>query len=161
MAIIGLDQLHTTLVAHRTQSPGFAPGSRLLLVWAVFVEGHRAWPQRGSRLTQEGTTVSQLGLSGAVGQKVKGANVVQASGQAVQADAAQACPRVERLGAELAAALVDLEAAGDLAVVEGDEAMGGDGHTVSGASQVLEDVPGILQGLFGVAHPLLGAQSGP
>ena len=55
------------------------------------------------------------------------------------------------------AALVILVAEGHLAVLQGHEPVVRDGDAMRRASQVGEDVLGILEGLFGVDHPLLGA----
>ena len=51
-------------------------------------------------------------------------------------------------------------AEGDLAVLQGDEPVVGDGHAMRVTGQVFEDVPRVLHGLFGEDDPLLVAQGG-
>jgi len=51
-------------------------------------------------------------------------------------------------------------AEGDLAVLQGDEPVVGDGDAMRITGQVFEDVPWVLHGLFGEDHPLLVAQGG-
>jgi len=62
---------------------------------------------------------------------------------------------IEREGAQAVAALVILRAEGHLAVLQGDEAVVGDGHAMSITGQVLQDMLGVGHGLFRVDHPLL------
>jgi hypothetical protein len=56
----------------------------------------------------------------------------------------------ERQGTQAVATLGILVAEGHLAILQGDETVIGDGHTVGIAGQVLEDVLGLLEGLFRV-----------
>ena len=65
---------------------------------------------------------------------------------------------LERQGTQAAAVLVVLVAEGHLAALQGDEPMVRDGDAMRIARQVGEDVLGLLEGLFGVDHPLHGAQ---
>src|SRR5437016_1420210 len=46
----------------------------------------------------------------------------------------------------------------DLAVSEGDQAMVGDGHTVSVAAQIVQHIFGATKGTFQVDHPVLPVQ---
>jgi hypothetical protein len=46
----------------------------------------------------------------------------------------------------------------DLAIGEGDQAMVGDGHTVSVAAQILENILGATERWFRVDHPVLSEQ---
>jgi hypothetical protein len=67
---------------------------------------------------------------------------------------------LEREGTQAVATLVILVAKSHLAVLQRDEPGVGDGHTVSIAGQVLEDVLGPLEGLLRVDHPFFAAQVG-
>jgi hypothetical protein len=67
---------------------------------------------------------------------------------------------IECQGAQAVAMRVVLVAEGHLAVLQGHETMVSNGHTVGIAGQILQDVPGALEGLFGVDHPLFVAHSG-
>jgi len=46
----------------------------------------------------------------------------------------------------------------DLAIAEGDQAMVGDGHTMSVAAQILQHIFGTAKGTFQVDHPVLPVQ---
>ena len=47
---------------------------------------------------------------------------------------------------------------GDLAISEGDQAVVGDGHTMSVAAQVLQHIFGTTEGTFQVHHPILSME---
>ena len=46
----------------------------------------------------------------------------------------------------------------DLAIGEGDQAMVGDGHTMSVAAQIVQHIFGATEGTFQVDHPFLSKQ---
>ena len=78
----------------------------------------------------------------------------------VQHQSPQEFHGLECQGAQAVAALVILVAEGHLAILQGHEPVVGDGDAMRVAGQVLEDVLGVLEGLFGVDDPVLVAQGG-
>src|SRR5882672_1777571 len=111
-------------------------------------------------LPQEGAALRQLLLAYPVGQEAAVAQPVEAVGWDMQHQTPQEFHGIERQGAQAVTMRVVLVAEGHLAVLQGHETMVGNGHTVGIAGQVLQDVPGVLEGLFGVDHPLAVAQGG-
>jgi hypothetical protein len=77
-----------------------------------------------------------------------------------QPQAPQAFHGIERQGTQAVATLVILVAEGHLAVRQGNESVVGDGDPVGIAGEGLQDMLGVLQGLFGVDHPCFVAQGG-
>ena len=111
-------------------------------------------------MPEEGAALGELRLPHPVGQEAEVPQPVEAARRDVQHQPPQEFHSIERQGAQAVATLVVLVAKGHLAVIQRYEPVVGDGHTVGIAGQVLEDVLGIRDGLFGVDHPLLVAQIG-
>jgi len=88
------------------------------------------------------------------------AQPVEAVGWAMEHQPPQALHGLEREGTQAVATVGILGAAGDLAVLQGDEPVVRDGHAMRRAGQGLQDGPGGLAGLCRVAPPLLVAQRG-
>ena len=74
-------------------------------------------------------------------------------------DAAQELDGVEGQPFLFAAVLVVLDGEGDLASLEVDDAVVGDGHAVGVAAQVAEDLLGSAEGRLGVDDPVLAVEA--
>ena len=85
MSVIGLDELHATLVAHWTRITRLDPGRLAVGLWRVLVLGPHVGPQSLLALTQQGATLGQLGVAMAVGEEAEVADLMQALGQNMQA----------------------------------------------------------------------------
>jgi hypothetical protein len=93
-----------------------------------------------------------------MGQKAEVPDAHEAWGQEVEQEAAQEL--LDRKGhqALLVAVSGVSPAEGDLATLQGDEAMVGDGDTMRVAAQVTENVFRATEGRFAVDHPILPEQ---
>ena len=111
-------------------------------------------------MPQQRAALRELRLPHPVGQEAEVPHPVEPVRRDVQHQTPQEFHGVERQGAQAVAALIIFVAEGHLAVLQGDEPVVGDGDAVGIAGQVLEDMLGVLDGLFGVDHPLLVAQGG-
>ena len=107
-------------------------------------------------MPQQRAALREFLLAHPVGQEAEVPHPVEPVRRDVQHQPPQEFHGIERQGAQAMAALVVLVAEGHLAVLQGHEPVVGDGHAMGIAGQVLEDVLGVLEGLFGVDHPLLG-----
>jgi hypothetical protein len=106
---------------------------------------------------QEGAALRKLLLPHPVGQEAEVTQPVEAARRDVEHQTPQEFHGRERQGTQAAAALVGLVAEGHLAALQGDEPMVRDGAAMRLARQGGEDGLGLLEGLFGVDHPLPGA----
>src|SRR5262245_61619768 len=108
---------------------------------------------------QTGAAWRQLLLPHPVGQQTEVPYPVEAAWWDVQPQTPQEFHGLTREGTQAVAALVVLRAEGHLAPLQGHEPMVRDSDAMGIARQVGEDVLGLLDGLLGVDHPLLAAQS--
>jgi hypothetical protein len=111
-------------------------------------------------MPEENAALRELLLAYPVGQETEVAHAVEAVRRDVPHQTAQEFHGLERHGAQAVAALVLLGAEAHLAVLQGDEPVVGDGHAMGRAGEVLQDMPGVPDGLFSVDDPLLVAQGG-
>ena len=111
-------------------------------------------------MPQQRAALREFLLPHAVGQEAEVPQPVEAVRRDVEHQPPQELDGIERQGAQAVAALVVLVAEGHLAVLQGHEPVVGDGHAMGIAGEVLEDMLGVLEGLFGVDDPLLVAQGG-
>ncbi len=111
-------------------------------------------------MPQQRAALREFLLPHTVGQEAEVPQPVEAVRRDVEHQTPQEFHGLERQGAQAVAVLVVLVAEGHLAVLQGDEPVVGDGDAMGIAGQVLEDVLGVLEGLFGVDDPLLVAQRG-
>jgi hypothetical protein len=122
---------------------------------------HRHFLSQGTRgVPQEGTALREFRLAHPVGQEAEVAQPLEAVRWDVEHQPPQKFHGIERQGAQTVAPLIILVAERHLAVLQGHEPVIGDGDAMRVAGQVSEDVLGILEGLFRVHDPLLGAQGG-
>ena len=152
----GLYQLHAPVLADRTHAPLAPP-----LPPRVACRSTGRLPGTGWRgVPQQRAALGEFLLAHPVGQEAEVPQPVEAVRGDVQHQAPQEFHGLERQGAQAVAALVILVAEGHLAVLQGHEPVVGDGHAMGIAGQVLEDVLGVLEGLFRVDDPLLVAHVG-
>ncbi len=111
-------------------------------------------------MPQQRAALHEFLLPHAVGQEAEVPQPVEATWRDVEHQPPQEFDGVQGQRAQAMAALVILVAERHLAVLQGDETMVGNGHTVGRAGQVLQDMPGVWEGFFGVDHPLLVVQGG-
>jgi hypothetical protein len=83
------------------------------------------------------------------------ANTDKTVGEDMEQEAAQELGYRDRQGAFLVAMCGVPPAKGDLALVEGDQAMVGNGHAVGVATEILQDMFGTSKGWFAVNHPIV------
>jgi len=122
---------------------------------------HRHFLDQGTRgVPQEGAALRQLLLPHPVGQEAEVPQPLEAARRDMQHQPPQEFYGLERQGAQAVATSIILVTKGHLATLQGHEPVVGDGDAMRIAGQVGEDVLGILEGLFGVHDPLLGAQGG-
>ena len=122
---------------------------------------HSRFPDQGTRgVPQQSAALHEFRLAHPVGQEAEVAQPMEAVRRDMQHQPPQEFYGLEREGTQAVATRVVLVAEGHLAVLQGDEPVVRDGDTMRIAGQVGEDVLGILEGLFGVDHPLLGTQGG-
>ena len=122
---------------------------------------HRHFLDQGTRgVPQEGAALRQLLLPHPVGQEAEVPQPVEAAQWDMEHQPPQEFDGLKRQGAQAVATSIILVAKGHLATLQGHEPVVGDGDAMRIAGQVGEDVLGILEGLFGVHDPLLGAQGG-
>jgi hypothetical protein len=93
-----------------------------------------------------------------VGEEAVIANAHEALGKDVEKEASEELDGVKGHGALSALLSVVLVAEGDLAVVEGEESLVGDGDAVGVAGEVFEDLLGTAEGGLGVDDPFFVAQ---
>jgi hypothetical protein len=96
-----------------------------------------------------------------VGEKAVVANADEAFGQDVKEKAADELQRIENHGALSARLGVVLPAKGDLAVVNRDKPLVGDGDPVGVAREVLEHLLRAAEGRLGVDDPVFAAEVCP
>jgi len=108
--------------------------------------------------SQELETEGQGGRASAMGQKAEVSDADKAWGKHVEQEAAQELFDRKRHQALLVAVSGVSPAEGDLATLQGDEAMVGDGDPMRIAAQVTENVFGATEGRFAVDHPVLSEQ---
>ncbi len=77
MSIRGLNELHATLVAHRTRITGLDPDNLALRFRSARAHRHRVRHQGVGALPQQGATLSQFGFAMPVSKKAKIADFVQ------------------------------------------------------------------------------------
>jgi hypothetical protein len=106
---------------------------------------------------QESATLRTLLLPHTVGQETEVPQPGDAARRDVEHQPSQEFYGLEREGTQTVASLVVLRAEGHLAPLQGHEPMVRNGDAMGRARQVGEDVLGLLEGLFGVDHPLHGA----
>ena len=93
-------------------------------------------------------------------EKTVVAKALEAFGQDMQQEAANELVRLQRQGFLPGLVAIILVAKTDLAVVDVEQAMVGDGHAVGITPQVIQDLFGTSERWFGVNHPLAFAQRG-
>jgi hypothetical protein len=93
-----------------------------------------------------------------VGQEAEGADANKAAGQHMQQEATQELFRFDRHHSLVISMGIISPAEGDLVVGEGDQAMVGDGDTMSIAGEIAEDMMGTAEGRFGIDDPVLTEQ---
>ena len=76
----------------------------------------------------------------------------------MQQEAAQKLGCVEGHHSLVISVGIILPAEGDMVVLEGDEAMVGDGDAMGVAGEIAEDMMGTAEGWFGIDHPWLTEQ---
>ena len=111
-------------------------------------------------MPQQRATLGEFLLAHAIRQEAEMPYPLEAVRGDMQHQAPQEFHGLERQGTQAMAALVIFVPEGDLAVLQGHEPVVGDSDAVGIAGQVLEHMLGVLEGLFGVDDPLLGAQGG-
>jgi hypothetical protein len=109
---------------------------------------------------QQRAALREFRLPHAVGQEAEVPQPVEPVRRDVEHQPPQEFDGVQGQRAQAMATLVILGAEGHLAVLQGHETMVGNGHTVGIAGQVLQDMPRVWEGFFGVDHPLLIVQGG-
>ena len=109
-------------------------------------------------MPQQRAKASQPIFSLSVGEKAVVADAHEAFGEDVKEKAADELPGVENHGGLLVPVSVVLPAKGDVAVVDGEEALVGDGDAVGVASEVLEHWQGAAVGRLGVDDPVFRAE---
>ena len=87
------------------------------------------------------------------------ADAHEASGQHVQKEAAQELGGRERHLALLAAVGVILPAEGDALLVEGQQAMIGNGHAMGVAAEIAQHLHGAAEGGLGIDDPVVAVQA--
>jgi hypothetical protein len=113
MSIIGLDQPHAALVAHRTRITGLEPSTLAVGLRSLLGHGRHVGHRVLVTLSQQGATLGQLGVAMAVREEAEVSDFMQALGQNVEGESAQKFDRVEGLGTQLAPSLVVFEAEGE------------------------------------------------
>src|SRR5438552_5439904 len=93
-------------------------------------------------------------------EKTVVAKALEAFGHDMQQEAANELVRLQRPGFLPGLVAIILVAKTDLAVVDVEQAMVGDGHAVGITPQVIQDLFRTPEGWFGVNHPLAFAQRG-
>jgi hypothetical protein len=106
-------------------------------------------------VSQEGAARRELLLPHPMGHEAAGPYAVEAVRRDLQPQTPQACHGLEPQSAQAVAALGVLGAAGHLAIVQRQETVVGDGHTMGRACQGREDVLGLPERCRGVDHPRL------
>ena len=140
-------------------------------------DDHRAgtdWTTEGNRLcgrglgdygyvrlrviSQQQSALRKQSRSTAVGQESEKANADEAAGQNVEEEASQELLRGKRHRSLLATVGIILPVESDLIIVEGHEAVIGDGHAMGVAGEVTDDMLGSAERGFGIDHPVLAKQ---
>jgi len=111
-------------------------------------------------MPQQRAALGEFLLSHTVGQEAEVPHSVEPVWGHVEHQPPQALDGIKGQGAQAVAVRIVFVAAGDLAVLQGDEPVVGDGDAMRRTGQVFEDVPRVLHGLFGEDNPLLVVQGG-
>ena len=111
-------------------------------------------------MPQQRAALGEFCLPDPVGQEAEVPQPVEPVGRDVEHQPPQELDGIQGQGAQAVAMGIVFVAEGDLAVFQGDEPVVGDGDAMSVPGEVLEDVLGVCQGLFGVDDPLLVTQGG-
>ena len=122
--------------------------------------GNQARQYIGTPRGQELTAEFQFAGAVTVGKETVVADALKTGRQSVLQEAADELLGCDRDDLVFSAVAVVLPGVGDLAVVQGQQAAVGDGHAVSVAAEIFEDMLGTTKGWFGVDHPFLFAQRG-
>ena len=112
------------------------------------------WIDAG-RHAEKRAAVFERSATSAVGEKTEVSDANQTAGQHVKQEAAQELMGGDGHDLLLAAVGIISPAEGDTIVLEGQEAMVGDGHTMGVAGQVVEHMFRAAEGRLGVDHPVL------
>ena len=125
---------------------------------AVAVVGRRRGRGLGRGHAQQPPAERQLPLAVAAAEEAAVADAVEAARQHVQQEAAHELLGGERQGAQPAAVAVVAPAEAHAAVLDGQDAVVGEGHAVGVATDVVEHAGGSVEGRLGVDDPLAAAQ---
>ena len=106
-------------------------------------------------ISQQQSALRKQSRSTAVGQESEKANADEAAGQNVEEEASQELLRGKRHRSLLATVGIILPVESDLIIVEGHEAVIGDGHAMGVAGEVTDDMLGSTERWFGIDHPVL------
>ena len=93
----------------------------------------------------------------AIGEEAEVANALESIGQHVKEEAADEFVSIERHRLVLAVMAIIFPAKRDLAVIDIEQAIVGDGDTVRVPRDIVEDLVRPSEGFFGVDHPVLFA----
>ena len=108
----------------------------------------------GWRHIEQAAAEGELLLAVAAGEEAEVADVVEVFGQDMEQEAADELFGGEGQGLEAAVMAVVAPAEADLTVLDGEEAVVGDGDAVGVAAEVVEDLVGAGEGALGVDDPL-------
>jgi hypothetical protein len=111
-------------------------------------------------MPQQRAALCEFFLPYPVGQEAEVPQPVEPVWRDVEHQPPQELHRLKRQGAQAMAMGIVFVAEGHLARLEGDEPVVRDGDAMGVVGEVLENVLGVLHGLFCVDHPLLVAQGG-
>ena len=103
-------------------------------------------------------TKRQQESAATIGQETKGTDADKATGQDMKQEAAQELLSGKGQHSLVIALRVVLPAEGDLVILEGDEAMVGDGDAMSIAAEIAQHMLGTAERWFGVDDPVLPEQ---
>ena len=115
-------------------------------------------PIRAGRCAEQLAAARKCGFPPAVGEESEVADANQAAGQDVKQEATQELISGNGHDLLLAAVGIISPAEGDAIVLEGHEAMVGNGNAMSVAGQVVENMFGAAEGWLGVDDPVLAEQ---
>ena len=147
----GFDADHVAVAADRAIAQG--PASESLVTVAVVF--HRVgYSVCGSHDAEQPAAGGEPGSPVAIGEPPVTADALEAVGRHMQQKAANEFVGLKRHGLRCGGVFIVFPPEGNVAVVEADEPVVRDGHTVGVAAQIVEYVSGIAEGRLRVDDPL-------